>query len=174
MNESKGDSALRMIGDFFGNIGNNLNCDVSKKNFNENLNKIAKTFEEKIVPPELPNNADFFLDIHLPTYGSAGGTVKLPIYMEKDPKNLATNFVEKYNLEKYNLEKLTTEITRAMKKYREEPEKIKRITSIQKISPEISIISSSFENMKKQKAGNRTLKKNIKSSKNRTMKHISR
>ena len=94
--------------------------------------------------------------------------------MEKDPKNLATNFVEKYNLEKYNLEKLTTEITRAMKKYREEPEKIKRITSIQKISPEISIISSSFENMKKQKAGNRTLKKNIKSSKNRTMKHISR
>uniref|UniRef100_A0A6C0FA47 Uncharacterized protein n=1 Tax=viral metagenome TaxID=1070528 RepID=A0A6C0FA47_9ZZZZ len=117
MNESKGDGALRMIGDFFGNIGNNLNCDVSKKNFNENLNKIAKTFEENIVPPELPNDES------------------------EEP---------------------------------EEPEKIKRITSIQKISPEISIISSSFENMKKQKAVNRTLKKNIKSSRNRTMKHTSR
>lgn len=117
MNESKGDSALRMIGDFFGNIGNNLNCDVSKKNFNENLNKIAKTFKKNVVPPELPNDES------------------------KKP---------------------------------EEPEKIKRITSIQKISPEISIISSSFENMKKQKAGNRTLKKNIKSSRNRTMKHTSR
>ena len=117
INESKGDSALRMIGDFFGNIGNNLNCDVSKKNFNENLNKIAKTFKKNVVPPELPND-------------------------ESEES--------------------------------EEPEKIKRITSIQKISPEISIISSSFENMKKQKAGNRTLKKNIKSSKNRTMKHKSR
>ena len=117
INESKGDSALRMIGDFFGNIGNNLNCDVSKKNFNENLNKIAKKFKKNVVPPELPND-------------------------ESEES--------------------------------EEPEKIKRITSIQKISPEISIISSSFENMKKQKAGNRTLKKNIKSSKNRTMKHKSR
>lgn len=113
INESKGDSALRMIGDFFGNIGNNLNCDVSKRNFNENLNKITNTFKNNIVPPELPN-------INEP----------------------------------------------------EEPdEKIKRITSIQKISPEISIISGSFENMKKQKGGKRTLKKNIKSSRNRTMKN---
>lgn len=120
MNESKSDSALRMIGDFFGNIGNNLNCDVSKKNFNENLNKIAKTFKKNVVQPELPKDES---------------------KESKEP---------------------------------EEPEKIKRITSIQKISPEISIISSSFENMKKQKAGNRTLKKNIKSSRNRTMKHTSR
>ena len=50
INEDKSDSALRMIGDFFGNIGNNLNCDVSRRNFNENLEKVGKLFKGAIAP----------------------------------------------------------------------------------------------------------------------------
>jgi len=115
INESKSDSALRMIGDFFGNIGNNLNCDVSKRKFNENLNKISEKFKGAVTPPKLPE----------------------------------------------------------VNEKREEEEKIKRISSIQKISPEISFISGSFEKMKK-KGGKKSLKKNIKSSRNKTMKNRTR
>tara|TARA_B110001450_G_scaffold111198_1_gene104950 strand:+ start:1393 stop:3276 length:1884 start_codon:yes stop_codon:yes gene_type:complete len=116
INESKDESALRMIGDFFGNIGNNLNCDLSKRNFNKNLNKISENFKSSVSPPELPE------------------------VNEKE----------------------------------EDEEKIKRISSIQKFSPEISFISGSFEKMKKQKGGKKSLKKNIKSYRNKTMKNRTR
>jgi hypothetical protein len=111
INENKGDSALRMIGDFFGNIGNNLNCDVSRRNFYQNLDKLKTSFKDSVAPPEL--------------------------LKDDDEKN--------------------------------EDDKIKRITSIQRLTPEISVVSGSFEKIKK--GGKKSLKKNIKSSRNRTLKN---
>ena len=111
INEDKSDSALRMIGDFFGNIGNNLNCDVSRRNFNENLEKVGKLFKGAIAPKPGVNK----------------------VAQTDNP----------------------------------EVNEIKRISSIQKFTPEISVISGSFEKIKK---GGKSLKKNIKSSRNRTMK----
>jgi len=111
INEDKSDSALRMIGDFFGNIGNNLNCDVSRRNFNENLEKVGKLFK--------------------------GAIASKP------------------------------EVNKVAHTDNPEVNKIKRISSIQKFTPEISVISSSFEKIKK---GGKSLKKNIKSSRNRTLK----
>ena len=106
INESKGDTTLRMIGDFFGNIGNKLNCDESRRNLYKNMDDIKKKFKKTIIPPQLPNK-----DTGVPT-----------------------------------------------------EEQITRKTSIQKITPSLSIITNI-------KGGNKSLKKNIKSSRNRTMKN---
>ena len=111
INEDKSDSALRMIGDFFGNIGNNLNCDVSRRNFNENLEKVGKLFKGAIAP--------------------------------------------------------NPEVNKVAQTDNPEVNEIKKISSIQKFTPEISVISGSFEKIKK---GGKSLKKNIKSSRNRTLK----
>ncbi len=107
INEDKGSSVMRMFGDIVSNIGNNLNCDVSRRNFDKNLDIIKEQFKDNVKKPEIP------------------------IIEEDKP----------------------------------EMNKSKNIVSIQKLSPTVSRITSSF-----QKAGNKSLK-NIKIKKNTTLKN---
>jgi len=107
INEDKSSSVMRMFGDIVSNIGNNLNCDVSKRNFNKNLDIIKQQFKDNVRKPEIPTMED----------------------------------------------------------ENEEMDESKSIVSIQKVTPKITRITSSY-----QKAGNKSLK-NIKIKKNTTLKN---